>query len=160
MVLTPTGLRIRGRTLPVTIGKGGIVPHKVEGDGGTPTGSHRITGILYRPDRLARPTPWARPIGPLDGWSDDVTDPDYNTQIRRPHPFSHERLRRADPLYDLIILTGWNAPIPQAGRGSAIFMHRWRRPGYPTEGCVAMAPAHLLWLAQTITHHTRLIIQA
>ena len=41
----------------------------------------------------------------------------------------NERLRRADPLYDLVILTDWNWPSAERGRGSAIFMHRWRRGG-------------------------------
>ena len=38
MVLTPTGLRFQGRKFPCTIGKGGIVSNKREGDGGTPVG--------------------------------------------------------------------------------------------------------------------------
>lgn len=114
--------------------------------------------MLYRPDRMARPTDWALPIGPSDLWSDDSRDTDYNQMVRAPHPFSHERLRRADPLYDLVVLTGWNWPEAVPGRGSAIFLHRWRRPGYPTAGCVAFAPADLLWIAQRITYQTRLIV--
>ncbi|MEL6338225.1 MAG: L,D-transpeptidase family protein, partial [Pseudomonadota bacterium] len=41
---------------------------------------------------------------------------------------------------------------------SAIFMHRWRRPGYPTEGCVALRPDHLRDVAAQITLQTRLIV--
>ena len=123
---------------------------KREGDGATPTGRHRIVGMLYRADRIARPAPWAEPIGPRDLWSDDVADPDYNHAVTAPHGFSHECLRRADPLYDLVLVTDWNWPVAKAGRGSAIFVHRWRRRGAPTEGCIAMAPAHLRWLAGRI----------
>ncbi len=88
-----------------------------------------------------------------------MTDPDYNQMVRRPHSFSHEVLRRADRLYDLVILTDWNWPYPVKGRGSAIFLHRWRKPGHPTEGCVAFAPEHLLWIAQRIGYGTRLIVR-
>ncbi|MCP6053683.1 hypothetical protein NL338_26220, partial [Klebsiella pneumoniae] len=48
---------------------------KREGDGATPAGIHRIAGLLYRPDRLPRPAPWAEPIGPGDLWCDDPADP-------------------------------------------------------------------------------------
>ena len=98
------------------------------------------------------------PIRPGDLWSDDPGDPDYNLMVRAPHRFSHERLRRGDPLYDLVILTGWNWPSAVAGRGSAIFIHRWRRPGTPTEGCVALHPQDLLWIARRIGFGARLVV--
>ena len=160
MVLTPTGLRFQGRRFACTIGRGGVVAaeRKREGDGGTPTGTHRIVGMLYRPDRMARPTDWALPIGPSDLWSDDVRDPDYNLMVRAPHGFSHERLRRADPQYDLVLITDWNWPYSVPGRGSAIFIHRWRRPCAPTAGCVALAPQDLLWIAQRLRPQSRLIV--
>lgn len=159
MVLTPCGLRFAGRNLPCTIGRGGILDRKREGDGATPGGIHRITGMLYRPDRIARPAPWAVPIRPGDLWSDDPRADDYNTMVRAPYSASHERLRRADPLYDLVILTDWNWPMAVAGRGSAIFIHRWRRRGYPTEGCIALGPGDLLWVAGRIMYQTRLIVR-
>ena len=162
MVLTPTGLRFQGRRFACTIGRGGVVAaeRKREGDGGTPAGIHRIVGMLYRPDRMARPTDWALPIGPMDLWSDDVRDPDYNLMVRAPHGFSHEHLRRADPQYDLVLITDWNWPYSVPGRGSAIFLHRWRRPCAPTAGCVALAPQDLLWIAQRLRHQSRLIVHA
>lgn len=158
LVLTPRGVRFLGRRFPCSIGRGGIGADKREGDGATPVGTHRIVGMLYRPDRMDRPTSWALPIRPGDLWSDDAGDPDYNLMVRAPHPFSHERLRRADRLYDLIILTDWNWPQARPGRGSAIFLHRWRKPGHPTEGCVAFRPDDLLWIARRIRHQTRLVI--
>lgn len=161
LVVTPMGVRFMGRVFPCTLGRGGIVKAsaKREGDGGTPTGTHRITGMLYRPDRIAPPQPWAVPIGPMDLWSDDPEDSDYNQMVRAPHGFSHEALRRADPLYDLVLLTDWNWPHAVPGRGSAIFLHRWRRMGYPTAGCVAFAPRDLRWIASRITPGTRLIVR-
>ena len=158
MVLTPAGLRFRGEIYPCTIGKGGLSSRKREGDGATPRGTHRIVGMLYRPDRIARPAPWAVPIGPRDLWSDDPADRDYNLMVRAPYAASHERLRRADPLYDLVLLTDWNWPYPVKGRGSAIFIHQWRRPGYPTEGCIALSRGNLHRIAPLIRPQTRLII--
>ncbi len=159
MVLTPRGLWVQGRYLPCSIGRGGIVSDKREGDRGTPTGAHRIVGMLYRPDRLAAPAPWAAPIRPGDLWCDAADHAQYNHQVHAPFSASHEALWRADRLYDLVLVTDWNWPEATPGRGSAIFMHRWRRPGYPTEGCVALCPDHLLWLAHHITPGTQLIVR-
>ena len=158
MVLTPTGLRFAGRKWPCVIGKGAVTKDKREGDGATPAGGHKIVGMLYRPDRIARPTDWAVPIRPSDLWSDDPRHEDYNLMVRAPYEWGHERLRRGDRLYDLVILTDWNWPRAERGRGSAIFLHRWRRPGFPTEGCVAFRPDHLQRIAKRITRSTRLIV--
>ncbi len=155
------GARFLGRRFACSIGRGGIVPpgQKREGDGATPAGTHRIVGMLYRPDRMARPADWALPIGPCDLWSDDPEDIDYNHMVRAPHGFSHEHLRRADPMYDLIVITDWNWPDARPGRGSAIFLHQWRRTGAPTAGCVGFSRRDLLWIARRITIKTRLILQ-
>ncbi|MHA6262963.1 L,D-transpeptidase family protein [Arenibacterium sp. CAU 1754] len=159
LVLSPRGLRFRGRLFPCTIGKGGLSSDKREGDGATPRGTHRIVGMLFRPDRIARPTPWAVPIRPGDLWSDGMDDPDYNMMVRAPHGFSHEQLRRADPLYDLVVLTDWNWPHAVPGRGSAIFIHQWRRPCFPTEGCIALRRDNLHWIARHLSVETRLIVR-
>ncbi|PVA11382.1 hypothetical protein DC366_05140 [Pelagivirga sediminicola] len=158
MVLTPMGLRYRGRLYPCSIGKGGLTRAKREGDGATPVGAHRIVMTLYRPDRMAAPAPWARPIVTGDLWSDDAGDAAYNTWVRAPYRHSHEALRRADPLYDLVLVTDWNWPHAVPGRGSCIFMHRWRRPGYPTEGCIALRRDHLHRIAAQAAPGTRLIV--
>ena len=158
LVLTPRGLRFQGHIYPCTIGRGGVSARKREGDGATPRGIHRLVGMLYRPDRMKRPANWAVPIGPRDLWSDDPEHEDYNMMVRAPYAHSHEKLRRADPLYDLVLLTDWNWPYAVKGRGSAIFIHQFRRPGYPTEGCIALARTQLHHIAPRITLQTRLIV--
>lgn len=158
LVLTPRGVRFRGRHFPCSIGKGGIRQDKREGDGATPVDVHQITGLLYRADRVAMPAPWATAIGKDDLWSDASEDPDYNQLVRAPYGPSHEKLRRADQLYDVILLTDWNWPLAQPGRGSAIFLHQWRRPGYPTEGCIAFARPHMHWIARHAPPGTRIIV--
>lgn len=158
LVVTPMGLRFAGRRFACTVGRGGITNSKKEGDGATPRGVHDLIGMLYRPDRVAKPADWAVPIGPGDLWSDDPAHEDYNLMVRAPYPYSHERLQRADPQYDLVILTDWNWPRAVKGRGSAIFIHQWRRPGAPTAGCIGLPRTALHWIAPRIRHGARLIV--
>ena len=160
MRLTPQGLRFAGRTLPCTHGRGGIRSDKREGDGATPTGRHQIVGCLYRPDRVTAPGPWAIPILPGMLWSDDPQDPAYNQLVHAPHGASHEHLRRADPLYDIVLLTDWNWPEAMPGAGSAIFLHQWRRTGYPTEGCLAFSRSDIRWIAERALPGPPLLISA
>jgi len=158
LVLTTSGLRIASKVFPCVIGRNGITSLKREGDKKTPTGEHQIIGMLYRPDRIARPRSWALPIRPRDIWSDDIEDPDYNLMGTRPTSFRHEKLFRSDNLYDLAILTNWNWPSAVKGRGSAIFIHQWKRNGYPTDGCIALSKDNLLKVAKFIDFGTRLIV--
>ncbi len=160
LVLTRMGLRFQGRVYACGIGRSGVTPRKREGDGATPAGVRRIIGCLYRPDRIARPCGWALPIRPGDLWCDDPDHADYNLMVRAPFAASHERLFRADPVYDLILVTDWNWPRAVPGRGSAIFLHVWRRPGAPTAGCIAMGLPDLLRIAKGIRHRSRLIVRA
>lgn len=160
LVATRRGVRFMGRVFPCVFGRGGIAADKREGDGATPEGTHRIVGVLYRPDRIAPPTRDAMVIGPGDLWCDDPGHRNYNQLVRAPFYASYEALRRSDPLYDLVMLTDWNWPGAIPGKGSAIFIHRWRRPGYPTEGCVGLRSDHLRWIARAIRPGTRLIVRA
>jgi len=158
LILSPRGLRVGNKIFPCSIGKNGVTKLKREGDRKTPTGQHKIVGMLYRPDRISRPRKWALPLRPRDIWSDDVKDPNYNLMGTLPNSFGHERLYRADHLYDLIIITNWNWPYAVKGRGSAIFIHSWRRKGYPTEGCLALSKDNLLKVAKFIDFGSRLIV--
>lgn len=155
--------RFMGRRFPCTLGRSGVTRDKREGDGATPAGVHGFIGLLYRPDRVARAAlpGWARPIGLGDIWSDDPADPDYNQYLTTPaHLHGHERLRRSDPVYDVILLTDWNWPRAEKGRGSAIFVHAWRAPGHPTAGCIGLRPTDLLWIARRLRHRSRLVVRA
>ncbi len=158
MVVSGGTLRFGGRRFACTLGRGGVTADKREGDRATPRGVHDLIGVLYRPDRMARPVDWAVPIRPGDLWSDDARDEDYNLMVRAPYPYSHERLRRADPIYDLILITDWNWPQAVRGRGSAIFVHQWRRPGYRTAGCVGLARRDLAWIVRRIRIGSKLIV--
>jgi L,D-peptidoglycan transpeptidase YkuD (ErfK/YbiS/YcfS/YnhG family) len=161
--------RFRGRDFPVAVGWGGIGEKRREGDGITPAGRHRIEAVLRRPDRVwnaygKRMESILRPfrsgiVSLRDGWSDDPADPDYNRRVRRPHRFGHEALRRADRMYDLVAVTDWNRHPPVKGRGSAIFLHVWRRPRHPTAGCIAFRRADLAWILARWTPRDRVVVR-
>ena len=89
LVVTPMGRAVPGPPLSLHHRARRDLPRgeKREGDGATPAGVHRLVGMLYRPDRMARPADWALPIGPSDLWSDDPRDQDYNLMVRAPHRF-------------------------------------------------------------------------
>lgn len=147
-----------GTMFRCAIGRGGFVPEaeKREGDGATPLGDWPVRRVLYRPDKAKAPETSlpVEPIDPDDGWCDDPKDPAYNKPVKRPYTASHEKMWRDDALYDVVVILGHNDDPPVPGAGSAIFMHV-ARPGYsPTEGCVALAPADLAHLLQSIGRET------
>lgn len=134
-------LVLQGRVFRAALGRGGVSVVKREGDGATPAGLLPLRRVLYRADRT--PIPQARvprePIAETDGWCDDPGHPDYNRMVRLPHPAHCEALWRADGVYDVVGVLGWNDAPVERGRGSAIFLHL-ARPGFaPTDGCVALA---------------------
>ena len=137
---------------PAAIGRGGIGIKAREGDGVTPLGSFPVRRLLWRADRLAAPrTRLAMaPILADDGWCDAPADPAYNTQVKLPHPASHEALLRADGIYDVVVVLGFNDDPVVAGRGSAIFLHVAREDHGPTEGCIALALTDLLELVERL----------
>lgn len=152
-----------GRRMPCSIGKGGFVANKCEGDGATPLQAMRLVGGGYRISRVRRPNvPFAmQGIGPADVWSDDPLDPNYNSQItQRFYEFSHESLFRSDPLYDVVLFTDYNYPDATAGAGSAIFVHQWRKTRHPTEGCIAFSRQNLQWIMDRWTPESRILIKA
>ncbi|PIB23083.1 hypothetical protein BFP76_08635 [Amylibacter kogurei] len=163
LLVTRWGARFQGRKFPVAIGRGGIGEKKGEGDGVTPAGVFEIAQIAYRVDRWKFNAPILpqHVIGLFDRWSDDPKDPNYNLGIcKYDYPYSHERLRRADALYNALGVLNFNWPEPIAGAGSAIFIHAWRRARFPTEGCIAFAPDDLIDIFTGWTPKSRVIIRA
>lgn len=160
MVVTRWGARFMGRRFPVAIGQGGMTRDKREGDGATPAGVWRLMGGGFRADRGLPPrVPFMiRRIGPQDLWSDDEGAPEYNHSVRAPYGWSHERLHRADRLYDIFLVSDWNWPHALPGKGSAIFVHVWRGPRKPTAGCLAFREDHLRWILARWTPRSRIFV--
>ncbi|HVL19892.1 MAG TPA: L,D-transpeptidase family protein [Amaricoccus sp.] len=156
LVVTRWGARLRNHWFPCAVGRGGVGVKRREGDGVTPVGRHRIEAVLHRPDRVARR---GHAIGPGDGWSDDPADPAYNRPVRRPHRFGHEALRRADGQYDLVAVLNWNRDPPVPGRGSAVFLHVWRRPRHPTAGCIAFRCRDLAFILARLGPRARVVVR-
>lgn len=146
-IVHPAGrLVLGGHVLRVALGRGGVSAHKREGDGATPAGVLPLRRVFYRADRV-RPPACAVPIEPIapnDGWCDDPADPSYNRLVRLPYEASHEELWRADGLYDVIGVLGWNDSPVRAGKGSAIFLHIARDDLASTDGCVALLRADVI----------------
>jgi L,D-peptidoglycan transpeptidase YkuD (ErfK/YbiS/YcfS/YnhG family) len=122
------------------IGPGGIAVKGGEGDGITPKGAWPVREIFYRADRVAPPRTSLplRAITEDDGWCDAPGDPNYNRLVKLPYAASHEDMWRADHLYDLVAVLGFNDDPVVPGRGSAIFLHLARDGYAPTHGCVAL----------------------
>ena len=134
-------LVFEGHVYRCAIGRGGVTHAKSEGDGATPAGVFPLRRILYRADRVGAPAtrlPIER-IAQEDGWCDAPGDPNYNRPVKRPYPASHERMWRADGLYNIVVVLGHNDDPPVHGAGSAIFLHAAQPDYTPTEGCVALA---------------------
>ena len=122
------------------IGRGGIRQDKREGDRATPGGAFRLLGGFFRSDRVLRKA-WVspmRPAGPSDGWCDDPESALYNRRVALPCRASHEKLWRADRLYDLVIILDYNIHPRRKNRGSAIFLHCAWPDFAPTSGCIAL----------------------
>jgi L,D-peptidoglycan transpeptidase YkuD (ErfK/YbiS/YcfS/YnhG family) len=78
--------------------------------------------------------------------------------VQLPYGASAETLWRDDGLYDLVVVLGYNDDPPQAGLGSARFLHL-ATPDYgPTAGCVAVERADMVWLLARCGSNTRLEI--
>lgn len=154
----------RGTKFPCSIGRGGINNVKTEGDGVTPAGVYSLENVFYRPDRVSRLLlpPQAIPIRKGYIWSDDPLDPHYNKLIANGTnwKFSHEKMFRADSLYDIVIPIAYNRADPEPDKGSAIFLHVWRGPRIPTEGCVAVDWKTMIWIAGNLTGETQIVINS
>ena len=74
-------------------------------------------------------------------------------------PGRHEKLWRADRLYDLVIVLDYNIRPRRKSRGSAIFLHCARPDFAPTEGCVALRPDDLRRLLPRLAKKVRLTIR-
>jgi L,D-peptidoglycan transpeptidase YkuD (ErfK/YbiS/YcfS/YnhG family) len=149
-----------GWTVPVALGRGGILANKREGDGGTPKGTYHPLQLWWRADRHPRPRTYlpVRPIRPEDAWCEDPRDRRYNQPIRLVRDQPGDRLTREDHLYDFIVEIDHNAGPRVAGRGSAVFLHLARPNFSPTAGCVSMTKSSMLRLLRRMGPQTKITI--
>lgn len=148
------------QTIPVALGRRGILANKREGDGGTPKGTFRPRRLWWRADRHPRPQTFlpVRAIRAEDAWCEDPRSRHYNHPVRLDRDHSGDRLRRADHLYDFVIEIDHNTTPRIAGRGSAVFLHLARENFAPTAGCVSLTKLAMLRLLRRLGPRTKIVI--
>ena len=122
------------------IGKKGSTNNKIEGDNKTPKGIFKIDHLYFRKDRMDKPKTFLKCIEIENdmGWCNDVRFPKkYNRLIKKSKKYKHEKLKRKDYKYDLIIPIKYNFKKPVIGKGSCIFIHLTKNYK-PTAGCIAL----------------------
>lgn len=138
-------------SIPCTVGAAGLVQGslKREGDKRTPIGIFPLRYGFFDSSVLPDfPHDLAFPFVPLSNdmiWEEDGEN--YNRLVfaqgdERPD----ERLKRSrdERLFDIIVPIGFNDAMPEAGRGSALFIHAARADGSGTAGCIGVPREHMM----------------
>jgi L,D-peptidoglycan transpeptidase YkuD (ErfK/YbiS/YcfS/YnhG family) len=159
----PAQGRLRAGPLVIrcALGRAGISHAKRECDHASPFGNFRLLYGFFRAGAILR-KPWPLPMRPLrpgDGWCDDPESGVYNRRVTLPCRVGHEKLWRADHLYDLVIVLDYNIRPRRKNRGSAIFLHCAQPNFAPTEGCIALCPDDLRRLLPRLAKRAVLTIR-
>tara|TARA_Y100000996_G_C22550185_1_gene653417 strand:+ start:1015 stop:1509 length:495 start_codon:yes stop_codon:yes gene_type:complete len=142
------------------IGIKGLIKKKTEGDKKTPKGTFGIGKLYFREDRVKKPKTKLKciPIKNNMGWCDDVKYPKkYNKLIKTQLNVRHEKLKRRDNKYDLLIPIKYNYNNPTPGLGSCIFIHLTKNYK-PTFGCIALDKKDFLIMLKLIDKNTKIKI--
>ncbi len=146
--------------LKCCIGKKGLTSKKKEGDDKTPVGNFKIENLYFRKDKLKKPTTNLKcvKIKKNMGWSNDVNYPKkYNKLIDTRENLKHEKLKRKDYKYDLLIPIKYNFEKPISGKGSCIFIHLTKNYK-PTAGCIALKKKDYLIMLRLINRNSKIKI--
>tara|TARA_X000000368_G_scaffold380479_1_gene336300 strand:- start:3835 stop:4329 length:495 start_codon:yes stop_codon:yes gene_type:complete len=142
------------------VGKKGSTNNKIEGDGKTPRGTFEIGNLYFRKDRIKKPLTSLKcvEIRKDMGWCDDVSYPKkYNKLFKIKKEIKHEKLKRKDYKYDLLVPIKYNFKKPISGRGSCIFIHL-TKDYKPTAGCIALRKKDFLILLRLIKKGSKIKI--
>ena len=142
------------------IGKNGSTKNKKEGDKRTPRGLFKIENLYYRKDRLKKPLTLLKcvEIKSNMGWCNDIKYPrKYNKLFKIEKNVKHEKLKRKDYKYDLIIPIKYNFKNPVVGKGSCIFIHL-TKDYKPTAGCVGLAQNDFLIMLKIVKKNSKIKI--
>jgi L,D-peptidoglycan transpeptidase YkuD (ErfK/YbiS/YcfS/YnhG family) len=163
IIKNATTLILGCEEIPIVIGAKGIKKDKIEGDLSTPQGRFGIGPIFGHAKKP--PLPFKIDYLSLEEDTVVIDDPHskyYNrivreSKIRDQDWVSCERMG-LEPLYELGAIIQYNLPQPIAGRGSAIFIHRWENEKCPTAGCIAMSRDHLIKVLLSLDDTSQLLI--
>jgi L,D-peptidoglycan transpeptidase YkuD (ErfK/YbiS/YcfS/YnhG family) len=142
------------------IGKKGLTKNKIEGDKKTPKGIFEIGDVYYRHDRRIKPKTSLKCIAIQKnmGWCDDIRFPKkYNKLININEKIKHEKLKRKDYKYDLLIPIKYNFKKPIPGLGSCIFIHLTKNYA-PTAGCIALKEKDFLIMLKLVKKKSKIKI--
>jgi len=142
------------------IGKKGSTKNKIEGDKKTPKGIFEIENLYFRKDRRKSPKTLLKCIEIKKdmGWCNDLRFPNkYNKIFKIEKKISHEKLKRKDFKYDLLIPIKYNFKKPIIGRGSCIFIHLTKNYK-PTAGCVALKEKDFLIMLKLLKKNSKIKI--
>ena len=142
------------------IGKKGLTSNKIEGDKKTPKGTFEIGNLYFRKDRKEKPLTLLKCIEIKEdmGWSNDSRFPKkYNKLFKIQKKIKHEKLKRKDYKYDLLIPIKYNFKRPTVGLGSCIFIHL-TRDYKPTAGCVGLKEKDFLIMLKLIKKNSKIKI--
>ena len=153
-------LQIDEFKLKCCIGKKGLTSNKKEGDKKTPKGVFELENLYYRKDRIKKPSTLLKCIGIRKsmGWCNDINvSKNYNKLIKINKKIKHEKLKRKDNKYDLLIPIKYNFKVPISGRGSCIFIHL-TKDYKPTAGCIALKQKDFLIMLKLIKKNSKIEI--
>ena len=142
------------------IGKNGSKRNKKEGDKSTPKGIFKIENLYFRKDRLKKPLTLLKcvEIKKNMGWCNDIRYPKkYNKLFKIKKNIKHEKLKRKDYKYDLIIPIKYNFKNPITGNGSCIFIHLTKNYK-ATAGCIGLIKKDFLILLKIIKKNSKIKI--
>ena len=142
------------------IGKNGSTKIKKEGDKKTPKGTFKIENLYFRKDRIEKPFTLLKciPIKKGMGWCNDIRFPKkYNKLIKIEKKIKHEKMRRKDYKYDLLIPIKYNFNKPIIGMGSCIFIHLTKNYK-PTAGCIALKKKDFFIMLKLIKKNSKIKI--
>lgn len=142
------------------IGKNGFSQNKTEGDKKTPIGTFDIGNLYYRSDRRSKPNTSLKciEIKKNMGWCNDVRVPKkYNKIFKIKKGVKHEKLKRIDYKYNLLIPIKYNFKEPIINLGSCIFLHLTKNYR-PTAGCVALSEKDFLIMLKIINKKSKIKI--
>ena len=142
------------------IGKNGLTFKKKEGDQKTPKGIFKIENLYYRKDRIKKPKTLLKCIEIKKdmGWCDDINyEKKYNKLLKINNKIRHEKLKRKDHKYDLLIPIKYNFLKPVKGLGSCIFIHLTNNYK-PTAGCIALKKKDFLIILKLINKNLKIKI--
>ena len=153
-------LQVDNFTFKCCIGRGGLTNIKKEGDKKTPRGFFEIGNLYFRYDRINKPITSLKciKINKNMGWCNDLNFPKkYNKLFKISKKIKHEKLKRKDCKYDLLIPIKYNFKRPVVGLGSCIFLHLTQNYK-PTAGCIALKKKDFLIMLKIIKKKTKIRI--